>query len=161
MFLRDGVYDAKRHHFSHLAVGVPGDGGRLHLAWKEHGKLPWKRLVAPAIWLAQDGFVVTDQLSRSLKGVLPEMQLYPASVAQFSRRGVAYEMGRRSKQPELARRCSASLTRGPLASTRGETAELIEKRDEGERRPHHPRGPESVRAEETRRRCAAPTAGTT
>jgi gamma-glutamyltranspeptidase/glutathione hydrolase len=127
MFLRDGVYDAKRHHFSHLAVGVPGTVAGLHLAWKEHGKLPWKRLVAPAIGLAQDGFVVTDQLSRSLKGVLPEMQPYPASVAQFSKRGVAYEMGETLKQPELARTLQRIADQGPAGFYAGETAELIEK----------------------------------
>ena len=33
------------HHDSHLSVGVPGTVAGLHLAWKEHGKLPWRRLV--------------------------------------------------------------------------------------------------------------------
>src|SRR5262245_6502217 len=44
MWLKDGKYDPQRHHFSHLAVGVPGTVAGLHLAWKENGKLPWKRL---------------------------------------------------------------------------------------------------------------------
>src|SRR5262245_9025894 len=47
MFLKDGKYDHVRHHDSHLAVGVPGTVAGLHLAWKEHGKLTWKRLVLP------------------------------------------------------------------------------------------------------------------
>src|SRR5205807_10036018 len=66
MFLKDGKYDAEVHHNSHLAVGVPGTVAGLHLAWKEQGKLPWKRLVEPAIALARDGFAVSDGLSRSL-----------------------------------------------------------------------------------------------
>ena len=127
MWLRDGAYDAKRHHFSHLAVGVPGTVAGLHLAWKEHGRLPWKRLLAPAIALAQDGFVVTDQLSRSLKGVLPEMQPYPASVAQFTKAGVPYEMGDVLKQPDLARSLQRIAEKGPAGFYEGETAELIEK----------------------------------
>lgn len=127
MWLREGVYDPKRHHFSHLAVGVPGTVAGLHLAWKENGKLPWKRLLAPAIALAQDGFVVTDQLSRSLKGVLPEMKPYPASVAQFSKDGVPYEMGDTLRQPDLARTLQRIADRGPAGFYEGETAELVEK----------------------------------
>jgi gamma-glutamyltranspeptidase / glutathione hydrolase len=127
MWLRDGVYDPKRHHFSHLAVGVPGTVAGLHLAWKENGRLPWKRLLAPAIALARGGFLVTDQLSRSLKGVLPEMKPYPASVAQFSRDGVPYEMGETLKQPDLARSLQRIADRGPAGFYEGETAELIEK----------------------------------
>src|SRR2546430_8559843 len=88
MFLKDGKYDAEVHHNSHLAVGVPGTVAGLHLAWKEQGKLPWKRLVEPAIALAREGFAVSDGLSRSLSSVLKQMQKYPVSVAQFSRNGV-------------------------------------------------------------------------
>ena len=48
MFLKDGKYSSELHHDSYLSVGVPGTVAGLHLAWKEHGKLPWKRLVEPA-----------------------------------------------------------------------------------------------------------------
>ena len=70
MFIKDGRYSAEVHHNSHLAVGVPGTVAGLHLAWKEQGKLPWKRLVEPAVALARDGFMVTEGLARSLKGAL-------------------------------------------------------------------------------------------
>ena len=70
MFLKDGKYSAEVHHNSHLAVGVPGTVAGLHLAWKEQGKLPWKRLVEPAVALARDGFTVTEGLARSLKNAL-------------------------------------------------------------------------------------------
>src|SRR5438876_3284271 len=70
MFMKDGKYSAEMHHNSHLAVGVPGTVAGLHLAWKEQGKLPWKRLVDPAVALARDGFTVSEGLSRSLKNAL-------------------------------------------------------------------------------------------
>ena len=70
MFLKDGKYSAEVHHNSHLAVGVPGTVAGLHMAWKEQGKLPWKRLVDPAVALARDGFTVTEGLARSLKNAL-------------------------------------------------------------------------------------------
>jgi gamma-glutamyltranspeptidase/glutathione hydrolase len=99
----------------------------LHLAWKEHGRLPWPRLLAPAIALARNGFVVTDGLARSLRAVLPTMARYPASVAQFSKNGVPYEAGDTLKQPDLARTLEAISARGPAGFYEGDVAALIER----------------------------------
>jgi gamma-glutamyltranspeptidase/glutathione hydrolase len=127
MFLRNGTYDAEIHHNSHLSVGVPGTVAGLHLAWKEQGKLPWKRLVEPAVALARDGFIVSDGLSRSLRSVLRQMQKYPASVAQFSKSGVPYEAGETLKQPDLARTLERIASQGPAGFYEGETALAVEK----------------------------------
>ncbi len=126
MFLKDGRYDHPTHHASHLAVGVPGTVAGLHLAWREHGKLPWERLLQPAVALAKEGFVVTDGLARSLAGILPQMRRYPASVKQFSRGGVPYEMGDVLRQPDLAKTLERIGVRGPSGFYEGETARLIE-----------------------------------
>jgi gamma-glutamyltranspeptidase/glutathione hydrolase len=125
MFLKDGAYDARTHHESHLSVGVPGTVAGLHLAWKEHGKLPWRRLLEPAIALARDGFVVTDGFARSLEGVLPALKRHPASLAQFSKDGVPYRMGDVFRQPDLARTLERIAAQGPAGFYEGETAELI------------------------------------
>jgi gamma-glutamyltranspeptidase/glutathione hydrolase len=127
MWLVDGRYDEKRHHESHLAVGAPGTVAGLHLAWKEHGRLPWKRLVEPAVRLAREGFVVTDGLARELASVLPEMKPYPASLAAFSKGGVPYQAGDVLKQPDLARTLARIAEQGPAGFYAGETADLIEK----------------------------------
>jgi len=127
MFLKDGRYDKDLHHESYLSVGVPGTVAGLHLAWKEHGRLPWRRLIEPAIVLARDGFVVTDGLSRSLKDALPKMKKHPATLAQFSRGGTPYEMGDVLKQPDLARTLQRIAALGPAGFYEGETAELIAK----------------------------------
>jgi len=128
MFLRDGRYDKELHHESHLSVGVPGTVAGLHMAWKQHGRLPWKRLLEPAIALARGGFVVSDGLARSLKDVLPKMKTKsPAAVAQFSRAGAPYQMGDRLRQPDLARTLARIAARGPAGFYEGETARLIEK----------------------------------
>jgi len=127
MFLKEGKYSETLHHDSHLSVGVPGTVAGLHLAWKEHGKLPWKRLLAPAIALARDGFTVTDGLARSLRNVLPSMKPYPASVAQFSKNGVPYEAGETLRQPDLARTLARVAEQGPAGFYEGETALLVEK----------------------------------
>jgi gamma-glutamyltranspeptidase/glutathione hydrolase len=126
MFLRDGAYDGTRHHDSHLAVGVPGSVAGLHAAWRDHGTLPWRRLVQPAIRLARDGFVVSDGLARDLAEVLPDLARYPASLAQFSKRGAPYEAGDRLRQPDLARTLERIAAEGPTGFYAGTTARLIE-----------------------------------
>jgi gamma-glutamyltranspeptidase/glutathione hydrolase len=127
MFLDGGKYSATLHHNSYLSVGVPGTVAGLYLAWKDHGKLPWKRLVEPAIVLARDGFPVTEGLARSLRSALRTMAPYPASMAQFSKNGTPYEAGEIIKQPDLARTLQRIADQGPAGFYEGETAALIEK----------------------------------
>jgi gamma-glutamyltranspeptidase / glutathione hydrolase len=127
MFLKDGQYSSQVHHDSYLSIGVPGTVAGLHLAWKEQGRLPWKRLLSPAIALARDGFLVTDGLARSLRGALPQMKPYPASIAQFSKAGVPYEAGEILRLPDLARTLERIAVAGPAGFYEGETALLIEK----------------------------------
>ena len=127
MFLRDGAYDPSLHHDSHLSVGVPGTVAGLHLAWRDHGSLPWRELVEPAVQLARDGFVVTEGLAQSLAEILPEMQAYPASVAQFSHGGRPYAAGEILRQPDLARTLERIAREGPAGFYEGPTAELLVK----------------------------------
>jgi gamma-glutamyltranspeptidase/glutathione hydrolase len=125
MFLRNGAYDGTLHHESHLSVGVPGTVAGLHMAWKENGKLPWRRLIEPAIALAKDGFTVTDGLARSLEGVLPALQGHPASRAQFSKNGSPYKAGDTLVQGDLARTLERIAVEGPAGFYQGETARLV------------------------------------
>jgi gamma-glutamyltranspeptidase/glutathione hydrolase len=125
MFLSAGAYDKKKHHEGHGAVGVPGTVAGLHMAWRAHGKLPWRRLVEPAMTLAREGFVVSPGLARSLRAVLAEMKPYPASVAQFSRKGVPYEAGDVLVQHELAQTLERIAEHGPEGFYEGRTAQLI------------------------------------
>jgi gamma-glutamyltranspeptidase/glutathione hydrolase len=127
MFMKNGKYDEALHHDSYLSVGVPGTVAGLHLAWQEQGKLPWRRLVEPAVALAKDGFVVTYGLARSLENILPDMQKFPASVAQFSKNGRPYEPGDVLRQPDLARTLQRIADQGPAGFYEGETAALLEK----------------------------------
>jgi gamma-glutamyltranspeptidase/glutathione hydrolase len=127
MFMKDGKYDPNVHHNSYLAVGVPGTVAGLHMAWKENGKLPWKRLVDPAIALARDGFTVTDGLAQSLKSQLRNFEKYPASLAQFSKNGAPYEAGDVLKQPDLAKTLELIAAKGPAGFYEGDTALALEK----------------------------------
>ena len=125
MWFENEEYSFERHHLSHLSVGVPGTVAGLHLAWEEHGTLPWSRLVEPAIALAENGFTVTHDFSASLKQALQRIQIYPASVAQFSKHGVPYEAGETFRQPDLARTLQRIADLGPAGFYEGETARLL------------------------------------
>ena len=50
------------------SVGVPGVLRMLALAHRRHGRLPWSRLFAPAIALADHGFAISPRLARLLRG---------------------------------------------------------------------------------------------
>jgi len=125
MWFEGDQYSFERHHLSHLSVGVPGTVAGLYLAWQDHGKLSWRRLVEPAIALASDGFTVTHDLSASLKRVLQRMSQYPPSVAHFSKNGVPYEAGEIFAQPDLASTLERIADQGPAGFYHGETARLI------------------------------------
>lgn len=51
----------------HLAVGVPGTVYGFAYAHEAFGRLPWKRLIEPAVHLAREGFVVRPSLAGSLR----------------------------------------------------------------------------------------------
>lgn len=126
-WLEAGKYQEKRHHEGYGAVGVPGSVAGLYLAWQEQGRLPWPRLLEPAIVWARDGIQVTPALAESLKQALPRMQPYPASLAQFTREGQPYAPGEVLRQPELANTLSRIAAEGPQGFYEGETARLIVK----------------------------------
>ncbi|KAH1079945.1 hypothetical protein J1N35_019706 [Gossypium stocksii] len=50
-----------------LSVAVPGELAGLHKAWKQHGRLPWERLVKPAEILARKGFKISPYLQTQME----------------------------------------------------------------------------------------------
>ncbi|MFW6092688.1 MAG: gamma-glutamyltransferase [Pseudomonadota bacterium] len=125
MWLEDGEYSFERHHMSHAAVGVPGTVAGLYMAWRDEGRLPWARLVRPAVRLAREGITVSHGLAESLAGALPRMEAYPASLAQFSRDGEPYRPGDVLVQEDLADTLERIAEHGPDGFYRGRTAQLI------------------------------------
>ena len=130
MFLDEqGEYDPERHHWSALAVGVPGSVAGLFLAHQRLGVLDWELIVEPAEQLARDGFVVSAPLAESLASVLDSMRKYPDSLAQFSKSGwesgAPLVAGDRLVQSDLAATLARIRTHGARGFYEGRTADLL------------------------------------
>ncbi len=126
MFLdENGEYSREIHHNSHRAVGVPGTVAGFALAHRSYGKLPWEQLVRPAVDLAEEGFVLTQALARSLAALVGRYQQYPATIEAFSRNGEPYAAGETLHQPDLSRTLRRIMRHGRDGFYRGETARLI------------------------------------
>lgn len=126
MWLDDeGEYDRQRHHYSHMAVGVPGTVAGFAQAHEKYGSLPWRDLVEPAVRLAADGFEVTAELRSSLESVRSRAEAYPATMEAFYRNGELYDVGDTLRQPDLARTLERIRDQGRDGFYAGETARLL------------------------------------
>ena len=124
MWLKAGVYDEARHHRSLASVGVPGTVAGLHEAWRWEGRLPWARLLHPAIRLAREGFLLSENQAASLAEQLPEFRKHGPTLAQFSRDGLPLRTGDRLVQRDLARTL-VRISKDWRDFYRGRTARLI------------------------------------
>ena len=109
-----------------LAAGVPGSVAGLWAAHERFGSRPWAELVAPAIALAEEGFVVDSDFSHAIHDDSARLAHFPASAALFLPNGRVPRAGERWRDPDLAavlRRISANGARGFYT---GRTAELID-----------------------------------
>jgi gamma-glutamyltranspeptidase/glutathione hydrolase len=102
--------------FSGLSVGVPGNVAIAAKAHAEHGKLPWAKLFAPAIALAEDGFVMNRRLYESLNGNKGRADKSSAAKAVFfGADGNPLPLGTTIRVPELAATFRTLAAEGPQA----------------------------------------------
>ena len=78
-----------------------GLGGGLVYAERKYGRLGLKRVMAPAIKLAAEGFELTAEEAHELSD--PDLAQFPESKRIFQRDGQLYKEGEIFRQPELAR----------------------------------------------------------
>lgn len=81
--------------------GVPGTVAGLVYAERHYGRLGLRKVMAPAIRLARDGYILTDYEAGDLHS--HNLSEYPTSRRIFQRDGNFYKGGDRFQQPELAR----------------------------------------------------------
>lgn len=128
MFLdKQGNADSKLSLTSHLASGTPGTVAGFALAAQKYGTLPLSTLLAPAIKLARDGFVVNDALADDLKTYGKEVLITHAnSKAIFYKPdGTPWQKGDRLVQKNLARSLALIAQQGPDAFYKGNIADEI------------------------------------
>lgn len=101
------------------AIGTPGSVAGLVYAENKYGRLGLRRVMQPALRLAEDGFLLTAEEAEELHD--PHLAEFSASRFIFQRDGNYYRAGERFRQPELAATLRAieadpdSFYRGALA----------------------------------------------
>ncbi|WP_238139419.1 gamma-glutamyltransferase [Roseateles aquatilis] len=89
--------------FGHLAVGVPGSVSGMEYAREKYGTMQRAALIAPAIVLAERGFVLDQGDVDMFRTATQAFEADPASGAIFLDKGKPFQAGDRLVQKDLAR----------------------------------------------------------
>jgi gamma-glutamyltranspeptidase/glutathione hydrolase len=124
----DGKPDGTKSRDSALGIGVPGTVAGLTLALEKYGsgKFTLADLLKPAIDLARDGIVLTDDNADTLPDWYRRLARWPASAKIFSRAdGTSLREGDTLVQTDLAATLSAIATQGRRGFYQGPVAEKL------------------------------------
>ena len=110
--------------FGAKASGIPGTVAGMWAAHQKYGSLPWSRLVAPAVELAENGFLVPEKLAGNITRYLARTreQGLNSNFASYFEQAKANTV---FKQPELATTLKAIQQHGQDGFYQGEVAEKI------------------------------------
>ncbi|HWO89282.1 MAG TPA: gamma-glutamyltransferase [Gemmatimonadales bacterium] len=108
-----------------LANGVPGSVAGLYEMHRRFGRLPWRRLVEPAIRLAREGHVVDSIRAAVIESNRRRLARFPSTAAIFLPDGAPLAAGTLWIQPELAETLDRIAEHGADGFYRGRTADLI------------------------------------
>jgi len=103
------------------AAGVPGTVAGFWEAHQRYGSLPWEDLVAPAIKLAEEGFMPADVLV----GDIHSMHDWFGESTNFNSYFARIRAGELFKQPELAETLKRIAANGADEFYSGQTAKLL------------------------------------
>ena len=126
MFLSDdGTVDKKRATQGILSIGVPGT---VYGMWEVHqkfGSLPWDQLLAPAIKLAEDGFLVSPFMADALNERYDKLSGYK-NFKRIFYSDHPVQMHQRLKQESLAKTLKTISSKGVKGFYEGSVAEKID-----------------------------------
>ncbi|MBY8974727.1 gamma-glutamyltransferase [Rhodobacteraceae bacterium NNCM2] len=120
-FASEGITELQRQT-PHSCV-VPGAVDAWCRLNADHGRLPLKDLLAPAIDYATNGYPVSSRVSADWAGAVELMKAEPTMARIFLPGGEAPKMGAMHKQPELGATMQAIADGGRDAFYTGEIAE--------------------------------------
>lgn len=122
-----GNVDPEISKVGHLAVGVPGTVAGMEAAYLKYSKLKdWKALLAPAIELAENGFLITESEAARLNRYRDAFVQLNVDGKPFVKEG-EWKVGDRLVQPELAATLRRISENGSAGFYEGKTASLIVK----------------------------------
>ena len=123
MFLENGKLTDKST-VGYLASGVPGSVAGMAEALHKYGTMTLAQVMAPAIRLAEQGFVI-DSGWEGRGGACPQIIAQFEGKDLFCPGGQALGVGTRFVQPDLARTLKLVAAQGPRAFYDGEIADSI------------------------------------
>ncbi len=126
MFLdSNGNVDRELSRNSLQATGVPGSVAGLLDALERFGSMSREQVIAPAIQLAEQGFILNEDLAEQFQGNLRNFSRYPASMNKFSKQGEAYQAGDLWQQAELAETLKLISEHGRDGFYKGPVADML------------------------------------
>jgi gamma-glutamyltranspeptidase/glutathione hydrolase len=106
------------------SCAIPGLPAALLLLWDTHGRLPWPRLVEPALGLARAGVPLSPMHARSL-AMLGELYCLGRGGTLYAPDGRLLEAGETLDQPGLVDTLEALSAEGARSVYRGSIAEAL------------------------------------
>ena len=106
------------------SCGTPGLPAGLGELWRAHGRLPWTRLVEPALRLARDGVDFPAAHAACLAMLAPVMTM-DAGAGIYAPDGALLEAGARLEQPGLVTALDAVAAEGAESAYRGTIPEAL------------------------------------
>lgn len=107
------------------AVSTPGNANAWESLAKAHGKLPWQKLLAPAIKLADEGFSISAHTAKHIQSEFPAFPEHAKQI--YGKDGKPLQAGARLVQKDLARSLRLLADQGARAIHGGELGEAIDK----------------------------------
>ncbi|KAH9295136.1 hypothetical protein KI387_038724, partial [Taxus chinensis] len=95
-----------------LSVAVPGELVGYHQAWQKYGRIPWKRLVLPAVHLAES-FIVSPYLAFQMNRSKAEIFADKGLRDIFTSNGKLLQAGDKCHNLKLAKTLKAIAEYGP------------------------------------------------